>query len=393
MKKVSAKAFFTVLWRGLCQALGWFFGLFGYKRDGKFARCVWGLFATSATVIVCIIAIATLYDAGVRVRNWYSDHHINCKDPDCWASTCIDGDIYYHDYGEGKRYIFNKRTGEKLIKHVQWIAESYDEDTLVCFSNGEKRGYFSKKTGEVVIEPKYDHAWIFSEGLASVDEGGFIKFIDGTGKVVIDKNMSYRPGMEGYVFHGGYCVINSDDGESQGLIDKRGNIILPLEYDSIELSDDYELWSVEKGEETAVFDKDLHPVIPFTECSIYINDGTIDMTMPDHTIRKYDMEGNLLNDFYIYSFSRLDYETDEIVYQKTTDTDDEECIDSYHPRATARLRSYSAAGGYEGLATADGHIVTKPLYQDIEAIGYDLYLCTSTNYDKLIVNGKGEIVK
>ena len=24
--------FFTVMWRGLCQALGWFFGLFGYKR-------------------------------------------------------------------------------------------------------------------------------------------------------------------------------------------------------------------------------------------------------------------------------------------------------------------------------------------------------------------------
>ena len=38
MKKVSAKLFFTVLWRGLCQVLGWFFGLFGYKTDGKFAK-------------------------------------------------------------------------------------------------------------------------------------------------------------------------------------------------------------------------------------------------------------------------------------------------------------------------------------------------------------------
>lgn len=27
--------FFMVLWRDLCQALGWFFGLFGYKRDGN----------------------------------------------------------------------------------------------------------------------------------------------------------------------------------------------------------------------------------------------------------------------------------------------------------------------------------------------------------------------
>ena len=57
MKRVSAKVFFTVLWRGLCQALGWFFGLFGYKRDGSFAKCVWGLFAISAAIIVAIMAV------------------------------------------------------------------------------------------------------------------------------------------------------------------------------------------------------------------------------------------------------------------------------------------------------------------------------------------------
>ena len=52
--------FFTVLWKGLCQALGWFFGLFGYKRDGKFAKCVWGLFATSGAIILAIIAVVCL---------------------------------------------------------------------------------------------------------------------------------------------------------------------------------------------------------------------------------------------------------------------------------------------------------------------------------------------
>ena len=40
MKKVSCKMFFTVLWKGVCQAVKWFFGLFGYKRDGKFAKGV-----------------------------------------------------------------------------------------------------------------------------------------------------------------------------------------------------------------------------------------------------------------------------------------------------------------------------------------------------------------
>jgi hypothetical protein len=46
-----------------------------------------------------------------------------------------------------------------------------------------------------------------------------------------------------------------------------------------------------------------------------------------------------------------------------------------------------------GLMTAEGHIVTMPQYQGIEAMGHDLYLCTTECNDKVIVNGKGEIVK
>ena len=61
--------------------------------------------------------------------------------------------------------------------------------------------------------------------------------------------------------------------------------------------------------------------------------------------------------------------------------------------ATARLRAYTAGDGYEGLMTADGHPVTMPLYKEITALDYDLYLCSSLNYDKVTVNGKGEIVR
>ena len=94
----------------------------------------------------------------------------------------------------------------------------------------------------------------------------------------------------------------------------------------------------------------------------------------------------------------LEYSKDEIINRtRTLDNDGgeyaEPYVESFHPNATARLRSYIAGDGYEGLMTADGHKVTMPLYKDIEAIGYDLYLCTSTNSDKVIVNGKGEIVK
>lgn len=397
MKKVSARMFFTVLWRGLCQALGWFFGLFGYKRDGKFAKCVWGLFATSGAIIMAFFALAIIC-AGVDTvyEHWFKGH--DCDDEYCYHSEYVNRDIYFHNTEDGKGYIYNKRTGEILIKHVAWIANPLGKDSLVCFSNGNKRGYFSKNSGKVVIEPKYDRAWVFSDGLASVEENGFIKFIDGTGKVVIDQKMPYIHNMEGYVFHSGYCVVDTDDGEQCGLMDKKGNIVVPLDYSSIEPANDLEMWRVTKGKERGLLDKDLKFVIPMTECSMWICDNMVDLTLPDHTMRKYTLQGELINDFYISSVRTLEYNKDEVLYHtdKTTDDDGnvvDTTIESYHPVATSRMRAYVAGDGYEGLMTIDGHVVTMPLYKSIEALGYDLYLCEVSNNDKVIVNGKGEIVR
>ena len=305
MKRVSAKLFFTVLWRGLCQVLGWFFGLFGYKRDGKFAKCVWGLFATSAAVVMAFMAIAALC---VAREEWYDRSKtrlFGCTDPDCWATKRVRGDIFIHNHYDGKGYIYNSRTGEKLIRHIAWIAKPLGKDSLVCFSNGKKRGFFSKNTGRVVIEPKYDHAWVFSDGLASVDDGGYIKFIDGTGKVVIDQKMPYVPNMEGYVFHGGYCVVDADDGEKCGLMDVTGKMVLPMDYSSIDPTNDLKFWRIQKDEEYGVLNDELKPIVPLMECSsLYISEGLINVTMLDHTIRKYDMQGTLINDFYINIFIR-----------------------------------------------------------------------------------------
>ena len=193
-------------------------------------------------------------------------------------------------------------------------------------------------------------------------------------------------------------MVDTDDGEQCGMMDKKGNIVLPLEYSSIYPTNDFKFWRLQKGEKMAVLDSELKPVLPLTECSIYISEGTIDVTLPDHTMRKYDMTGTLINDFYISGFRMLEYEKEEIVYRRNTTVDAgddivEELEEYYHPKATARLRAYVAGDGYEGLMTADGHKVTMPLYWDIDAIDHDLYLCSLKNGDKLIVNGKGEIVQ
>ncbi len=406
MKKVSTKLFFSVMWKGVCQTVSWFLGLFGYKRGGKYAKVIWGIFATSAAIVMLLIACTLVY---VLLKEARFEHN-GCEDPDCIENTFVSRDIYYHDHEDGKGYIFNVLTGERTVKHIAWIAKPLGEDSLVCYSDGKKRGYFNKFTGKVVIPAKYKHAWVFSDGLASVDEDGIIKFIDPTGKVVIELDQHYHTWMDGYVFHGGYCVIEGKDGNHYGLMDKMGKMVLPAEYQNILVCND-SLICVEKDKKMGVLDRNLNPILPLMECIITNCDETIDVVMPNNTMRQYDLAGNLVNDFCIHSVRMLEYETDAVVYIQPQRADQEPpCVPAdeesewsngvndedatyYHPKATARLRAYTAGNDYEGLMTADGHIVTLPSYYNIKAIGPDLYLCQIDYSSSIVLNGKGQVVK
>ena len=381
MEKVSAKTFFTVLWRGVCQALGWFFGLFGYKRNGKFAKCVWGLFATSAAIFMFIITSLLIYTFGREYYERYGKHQ-NCDDPFCYENTFVSRNIFYHDHGKGVGYIFNIFTNEKTLKNVAWISKPLGNDSLVCFSNGKKRGYFNMFTGRVPIEPKYAHAWVFSDGLAAVDDGGWIKFIDHTGKVVIDNHIPFFPGKDGYVFHYGHCIMHDERGERVGLIDKQGNWALKPDYFRIETKDS--LWIVNNGKQNAVLSPDLKAIIPFTNARFNICDSLIEAVMPDHSVRTYNRKGDVVEDFYISEVETLTYDTDEVYSESGA---------PHFKQAVARCRSYQAEYGWHGLMSPDGHTITPPSYSLITAIGPDLYLCEVADGRKLVLNGKGQRVK
>ena len=394
MRKISTKMFFTVVWRGICQVLGWFFGLFGYKREGKFAKCVWGMFSISAAILMTILA-------GIAIYGCYEHFERKCRFANYVeekGGTYVSSTLgYFPDYDGNKGYIFNKQTREKVLKGVDWIALPLGKDSLVCFSSDKKRGYFNAKNGNVVVEPKYDHAWIFSDGLGAVEEDGRIKFLDSTGKIVIDNGMKYDGTSDGYVFHGGYIAVCAEASEKYGLMDKTGNMVLPLEYDYIDIANNLEYWRVRKDKQWAVYDKNMNQILPFIDGCVYITDSSIDVAMSDHTMRKYDFEGNLINDFYISETRHLAYDTGEVYYAKDSYTDDDgdeqEYLEERNKQATARLRAYAAGDGYEGLMTPEGHVITMPLYKNIEAIGPDTYLGTVSDGDKVIVNGKGEVVR
>ena len=67
----------------------------------------------------------------------------------------------------------------------------------------------------MVVEPQYDYAYSFSDGLALVGKDGKCGFIDKTGKVVIEPKYDYAGS-----FHDGLAMVEKDG--KRFYIDKTG---------------------------------------------------------------------------------------------------------------------------------------------------------------------------
>ena len=395
------KRYIILFWHGLTGIFAsiaeWITIVLGMKDDSKYGKFIRRVVGTCFAMLVFIFTMVSLWSVGENIWRMTICELIKPDKIDWYNNKELSSLITYHedDYGNNG-YLFNQ-DNKKVLKGVAWIAKPLGEDSLVCYSDGEKRGYFNLYTGEVTIKPMYSHAWIFSDGLASVDDNGWIKFIDNTGKVVIDNHTRYIPGMDGYVFHNGHCVIHNKKGDRLGLMNKEGKTVLAPEYSSVEPTDSF--WIVGNGKEKSVLNANLETVLPFMDAKVWINNGMIEVTMSDHTIRTYSLQGDIIEDFHISEVSQLYYDTNEIRYNSTKTYDDEGNLSSEteNSEATtgsgvARCRRYQAEYNWYGLMTQDGHVLTPPSYSDITAIGPDLYLCKTDYEHGVILDGKGNRV-
>lgn len=386
--EAKSKSFLSSLWGGVRRFFRWFFG---YSAKGRYAQGVWCVITTSLAIFLLCLAVRAVYRT-ISMRN-YQQQRLYSRD--LFQNFQVSDDIYFHETNGNDGYVFNAAMKNKTIDDVEWVAKPMEGDTLVCFCDGKKRGFFGMNDGKVVLKPDYDRAWVFSEGLAAVVQNDIIKFIDNAGKTVIDTKKSYKNSRYmDFVFHGGFCPVPTAEGRRFDLMDKTGKIVMEglsfVKYDK-----QSDCWMLKKDSVGAVFDASLNQLIPWTECArVDINDNTIDLVMNDHTIRKYDMTGKLVNDFCVRSVKLLIYKEDKVEY-RSAEYDEEGNFTTIHflPKAVANLRAYEAGEGFKGLMTAEGKVITMPLYTQIKAMGPDLYLCQSANGDGIFINGKGEPVK
>ncbi|MDR2512163.1 MAG: WG repeat-containing protein [Bacteroidales bacterium] len=188
------------------------------------------------TKILIYFSLAILIGVGINRGTRY--YH---KEYGIYATYDVSDYLSVVEFNNGKCLIKNESTenivGEKY-DHV-FNTFRWDGDVVVVVKDG-LRGYISAETGEILVEPQYQRAWINGGDTylaACIDTAGKLGFIDvRNGKTVIqhkfDCYIVENPYFE-YIFRDNLCIIKNEDLKC-GIIDTLGNIVLPMLYDEVE---------------------------------------------------------------------------------------------------------------------------------------------------------------
>jgi hypothetical protein len=93
-------------------------------------------------------------------------------------------------------------------------------------------GGYIDKTGALVVEPRFDLADDFSDGMAVVTENDKIGYIDASGSVVIQPQFYPVPDEDTAAFSDGLAAVLTGAGTDVrwGAIDKTGKLVIPAQY-------------------------------------------------------------------------------------------------------------------------------------------------------------------
>ena len=189
------------------------------------------------------------------------------------------------------------------------IVSSYSDDDLFPVEVGNKYGY-EDQNGNMVIKPRFDDAWYFSEGRAKIMMGEKYGYIDINGNTVISTRFD-----DAYSFNEGRALIIIAD--KYGYIDINGNMVIKPTYDyATEFLDGRAIVRVDNGKEGFI-DKTGKMIIAAKYDSIMpFYKGKAQVKMGDYW---YYMDTNgkiisdkLIDNFEIVDFGILDHEFDQM---------------------------------------------------------------------------------
>ena len=278
------------------------------------------------------------------------------------------------------------RTGEeeKLLDHVDWVQVGRDRDTVAVYSRYGKRGYINRYTGEIVVPETFSKGWVFSEGLAAVVHNNRLKFIDHSGKIVIDKELTIGTQADDFLFKDGLCKVYGTVSGKAGLIGRDGNWCLPDKCDYIWNYD--KVWLFVCDDKYGLYHNEKGIVLEPQYCNIQVFDDFVLVQDKDNVLSKYDLEGNMLTEMVIDEVENLTYPTNKV-------TEVFSSVEVNYERGVADCLVYkveTACNGTRcGLMDKQGICITKPLYKYINAITKDRYL---TYPQGTILDSNGKVI-
>jgi len=178
-----------------------------------------------------------------------------------------------------------------------------------------------------LIKPQYEYAGTFRYGLATVVKGNRLYFINRQGQTALPYSYAVPEDPGECQFHYKHCVVTMD-GTHFGVIDRQGKWVVQPNYDHITLCSDY---------------------------CIARNNGQF--------MKQFDYYGQIIRNHLVYG------------------------IDTISNRNLLRYHVY----GSWGLVTKDLHLVTQPIYSEIDPFGNNRYKARLLDHESYIIldqNGK-----
>ena len=337
-KKINCKSFWVVTRKVL--NISW-----------KVALVVIGLFA--ALIIACAI------------REQINDHY--GKDAHYWDRN-LSENICVHVFSNMNVRVYDRKAEKYVTPNLEWVASIPDKDSLTVFCDKDgKRGFLNVNTGKITIEGKYEHAWIFSEGLAAVVEpNGKMGFIDGSGEYVIAPEIDYIDSHD-YVFKHNVCCIENSEG-NQGLLSRDGKWVLPQEYSYIDYIAAADMFVPEKdGKEGLLMNGSFEWVYPVEYDNISWTDapsGHGFILYKDFRSWHVSLDGTVIDEFLVDDTRVLKY-----MVKYNSDVEDEYAISD-------KVVSFKVHGLWGVMDKQTGKVLIPAKYGNVEMVSKNIIKCS-----------------
>lgn len=129
---------------------------------------------------------------------------------------------------DGNKWGYMDKNGRYVIRPVFQEAQDFQENGLAIVKKGNLYGVINEKF-DYVVPPKYETIYPFSEGRAQVIDDQGYRVIDEKGKELTKKSYSY---IGKYSDSRAVVADTMEDGSYlYGYLDKKGNEVIPIQYE------------------------------------------------------------------------------------------------------------------------------------------------------------------